>query len=122
MGVGGGGGCCCCKEGLGGGGGARPLDDDDAVGFGGGGGGAKLIEFSLNGYCIVNHFYEDIRKYLEKVFPNMIFKLEFGNNYKSITMSMSSLFTRNAIQKYSKIGVRERDGEGGRGSEIRGDG
>src|SRR5437763_12863473 len=71
---------------------------------GGGGGGAKLIEFSLNGYCIVNHFYEDIRKYLEKVFPNMIFKLEFGNNYKSITMSMSSLFTRNAIQKYSKIG------------------
>jgi hypothetical protein len=68
------------------------------------GGGAKLIEFSLNGYCIVNHFYEDIRKYLEKVFPNMIFKLEFGSNYKSITMSMSSLFTRNAIQKYSKIG------------------
>ncbi|CAI2164388.1 12070_t:CDS:2 [Funneliformis geosporum] len=68
-----------------------------------GGNGAKLIEFSLNGYCIVNHFYEDIKKYLEKVFPNMIFKLEFGNNYKSITMSMSSLFTRNAIQKYSKI-------------------
>ncbi|RIA99060.1 hypothetical protein C1645_800782 [Glomus cerebriforme] len=68
------------------------------------GGGAKLIEFSLNGYCIVNHFYEDIRKYLENVFPNMIFKLEFGNNYKSITMSMSGLFTRNAIQKYSKIG------------------
>ncbi|CAG8499509.1 5297_t:CDS:2, partial [Funneliformis caledonium] len=68
-----------------------------------GGNGAKLIEFSLNGYCIVNHFYEDIKKYLEKVFPNMIFKLEFGNNYKSITMSMSGLFTRNAIQKYSKI-------------------
>jgi hypothetical protein len=68
------------------------------------GGGAKLIEFSLNGYCIVNHFYEDIRKYLENVFPNMVFRLEFGNNYKSITMSMSGLFTRNAIQKYSKIG------------------
>ncbi|CAB4436497.1 unnamed protein product [Rhizophagus irregularis] len=67
-------------------------------------GGAKLIEFSLNGYCIVNHFYEDIRKYLENVFPNMVFRLEFGNNYKSITMSMSGLFTRNAIQKYSKIG------------------
>ncbi|GBB87655.1 hypothetical protein RclHR1_14110004 [Rhizophagus clarus] len=68
------------------------------------GGGAKLIEFSLNGYCIVNHFYEDIRKYLETVFPNMVFRLEFGSNYKSITMSMSGLFTRNAIQKYSKIG------------------
>ncbi|CAG8523527.1 1604_t:CDS:2, partial [Acaulospora colombiana] len=26
---------------------------------------SKLREFSLNGYCIINHFYDDIKKYLE---------------------------------------------------------
>lgn len=66
--------------------------------------GSRLREFSMNGYCIINHFYEDIKKYLENVFPNMKFKLEFGNNYKSLTMSMSHLFTRNTIKIHSKIG------------------
>lgn len=73
------------------------------------GNGSKLIEFSLNGYCIVNHFHEDIKKYLETEFPKMVFKLEFGNNYKSITMSMSSLYNKKAIQKYSKIGKLNND-------------
>ncbi|CAG8489875.1 10841_t:CDS:2 [Diversispora eburnea] len=66
--------------------------------------GSKLREFSINGYCIINHFYEDIKKYLETIFPNVKFKLEFGNNYKSLTISMSHLFTRNTIKIHSKIG------------------
>ncbi|RIB05215.1 hypothetical protein C2G38_617895 [Gigaspora rosea] len=66
--------------------------------------GHKLREFSLNGYCIINHFYEDIKKYLEEIFPNMKIKLEFGANYKCLTMSMSHLFTRNTIKEHSKIG------------------
>ncbi|CAG8714929.1 4922_t:CDS:1, partial [Acaulospora morrowiae] len=65
---------------------------------------SKLREFSLNGYCIINHFYDDIRKYLETVFPNMKFRLEFGYNYKSLTMSMSHLFTKNSIIEHAKIG------------------
>ncbi|CAG8637251.1 15744_t:CDS:2, partial [Dentiscutata erythropus] len=64
----------------------------------------KLREFSLNGYCIINHFYEDIKKYLEEIFPNMKIKLEFGANYKCLTISMSHLFTRNTIKEHSKIG------------------
>ncbi|CAJ0754911.1 7837_t:CDS:2 [Entrophospora sp. SA101] len=50
----------------------------------------------------------DIKKYLENNFSNMIIKLDFGNNYKSLTLSMSRLFTRNTIKKHSKIGMLTR--------------
>ncbi|CAH1759596.1 355_t:CDS:2 [Entrophospora sp. SA101] len=51
---------------------------------------------------------KDIKKYLENNFSNMIIKLDFGNNYKSLTLSMSRLFTRNTIKKHSKIGMLTR--------------
>ncbi|CAG8545000.1 11439_t:CDS:2 [Ambispora leptoticha] len=64
----------------------------------------KIRQFSVNGYCIINYFCEDLKKYLESVFPRMLLKLDWGVNYKSLTMSMSYLFARKEIQKHSKIG------------------
>ncbi|KAG9284964.1 hypothetical protein G9A89_009774 [Geosiphon pyriformis] len=64
----------------------------------------KLRKFSKNGYCIVNYFCEDLKKYLESVFPRMLMKLDWGANYKSLTLDMINFFTRSEIQKYSKIG------------------
>ncbi|CAG8505889.1 4737_t:CDS:2 [Paraglomus brasilianum] len=64
--------------------------------------GNKLKDFSVNGYCIINHFYEDIKGYLESVYPQIQFKLDFGTNYKNVTISMSYLFKRNTIRMHSK--------------------
>ncbi|CAG8693158.1 4941_t:CDS:2, partial [Ambispora gerdemannii] len=61
----------------------------------------KLRQFSVNGYCIINYFCEDLKKYLESVFPRMLLKLDWGVNYKTLTMSMSYLFTRKEIQKHT---------------------
>jgi hypothetical protein len=75
--------------------------------------GNKLRDFSVNGYCIINHFYEDIKGYLETIYPQMQFKLDFGANYKNVTISMSYIFKRNTIRSHSKVGkVNLTDGNG----------
>ncbi|CAG8543167.1 556_t:CDS:2 [Paraglomus occultum] len=66
--------------------------------------GNKLRDFSVNGYCIINHFYEDIKGYLETIYPQIQFKLDFGTNYKNVTISMSYIFKRNTIRVHSKVG------------------